>query len=344
MNKRIPIELLRQAHEYGMTENEILDICGSFSYETLVDSKNICFVMFLQDAISQNAILDILEKYNLKILLYRIISISEEDAEGVYESDLVSRRLYAWWIKRKIFNLGNTFVALVTCSDIPKEYKDIYDYLLCIKGASDPALSKKGTVRYEYRVSSKAFGFMHSSDDNISSLREALVFFSYDEIEKAVKNCLSDLYSYTPQKYDFRLKPENMQLNFYFLLYKIKNILLSNYAHLLSPELDMYLSRIYKGALCIIQRNLPFNEERKEISPLLMMEYTALDSFINEKLVRQLFWNRYDLTIICLFLKLSDERNFSKITDFLIDQLEYIGVNLDDSEKLLLRASLLFYA
>ena len=134
--------LYEEGQKYGISDPTIQLLLKDFTDTELEETKKICFIMFSPDAVARKAIDDVLFRYNLVILKHKFINLRNY-CEEVYQSDILSRRLHSWWIKNKIFNLGNTFVALVTCPNLPATSQSIYQYILSINGASDPSLCKK---------------------------------------------------------------------------------------------------------------------------------------------------------------------------------------------------------
>ncbi|GAB6991976.1 nucleoside-diphosphate kinase [Paenibacillus pini] len=321
------------------------------------ESKHISFIMFTPDALLQNAHLTIINDLNLSILLFKFVNISRTKAEQVYQKELITNNITSWWIKDKIFTKGLCCVLLVK-GNFPAEYNSLCEYLLTRKGKSDPLLRDAGTIRDMYRVSNKSFGFMHSSDDINNAIYEASVFFTMDEIKKALFSKNSEHHL---EVYSNCLKEESIFLSYYHVIYRIKEILLKEFKHTF-PEfytehttLFHLILDIYSEAKDITKRKLSFYEERILISRLLSKEREILEKVLLDKLVHDdliIMMNdlsscithmRKDALILLLDL-LSNEKKYSELDfDLLKKLLNRIPIYLDPWDELLLESSLFFY-
>ena len=146
--------------------------------------NNIDFIMFTPDSIVMNEFANVVKKYNIKILNYKCININEYEAEKIYSNELCTGKIDSWWIKKKIFSMGLTCVALITL-DIKKHNMLASDIILALKGDSDSLISSHNSIRGQYRVANKTYGFMHSSDSPKQALFESNTFFSINEIKNS---------------------------------------------------------------------------------------------------------------------------------------------------------------
>lgn len=229
--KLIYDEILAVANNYSNSDTILKILTTHIPKDLICYLKYLDFIMFSPDAILQNAHKEVIEKNGLHVLEYKFIVLNDKCVEKVYEKELVSGKINSWWIKRKIFSKGITFVAIIG-REIPSGYKYLCDYILEVKGKSDPLEYEYGSVRYEYRVSSKAFGFMHSSDDIYSIVNEALVFFDMNQICNSlerIKMLIEKPYKllYDSKALDINLKKQNIELSYYRVLYKIKKIIIN---------------------------------------------------------------------------------------------------------------------
>lgn len=364
----IETELHQRAKDLDIGYIELNKIIGGIPKELLEESHNLGFIMFTPDALIQDAATKILCKYGLYVLQYRLISISEKDAEKVYENELFRGVIYAWWIKRKIFTLGSTFVALVTWDAELHEEFSLSEYLHKIKGDSDPLLCNPNTIRYDYCVSSKAFGFMHSSDDELSVLKEAQTFFTKRDLIIALKKIKDGRekgqYFFCDDKElvtcTSKLKKKVVTLSYYQVLYNVKKLLLLKliYFHKDNQEVMMIaneLFNLYETALVITENCTTFHTEREQINKLLLLESKILNPFLkSEYILKELEFKGTNISeireklkmnlILKLIVQLTDFKHFCLLeTEPLLEELKQLDIYMDEFDELLLGASLFFY-
>jgi nucleoside diphosphate kinase len=364
----IETELCQQAEVFDISDRELTKIISGIPKELLEESHNLGFIMFTPDALIQDAATEILRKYGLFVLQYRLISMAEKDAEKVYENELFHGIIYAWWIKRKIFTLGSTFVALVTWDATLHNEASLSKYLHKIKGASDPMLCNPDTIRYDYRVSSKAFGFMHSSDDELSVIKEAQAFFTKKDLSMALeqikdgreKGKLSCCDEKELAACTSKLKKEIITLSYYQVLYNVKKLLLLKWTSFHKENQAVgaaagELFGLYESALEITDQRLAFRAERDQINELLLLELNILKPFLKpEYTLKELAFKWIDFSevrtklkltrILKLMVQLTDFKQFNLLeTEFLLEELKQLEIHMDEFDQLLLGASLFFY-
>lgn len=341
-------ELFLQAQKYKIKKSDAKQFIDIFSEKSLEYIDKLGFIMFTPDAFENDYVNQVLSYLNVEVLNYKLLCINERDAEKVYENELYLGKIDAWWIKKEIFSKGYSLVLLVKNSKADLK-KSMCEYLLSKKGKSDPSLCEEASIRGRYRVTSKAFGFMHSSDDEFSVIKEASYFFSIMEIQKAINDCKNSD-EHNIQEIFVPLKKQYNRINFYEILFGVKKLIWNNfYKEGIISENDNIKS-IYENVSKIIDMNYPFTMEKRKITPFLWKEIDFINSKkkeIKNKILKNDFTCFHSLQLIASFrllYSLADEQNFVKINlESIENDLLICNIRLDKWEYLILRASLFFY-
>ncbi|RSM50889.1 hypothetical protein DMA12_01745 [Amycolatopsis balhimycina DSM 5908] len=134
------------------------------------------------DGLMQGVHRRLLDDHGEHVVAFRFRTLDQRLAERLYLDGLVTqapeRHIRSWWIKSKLFDLGEALVLLMRH---PTD-AGFQATLTAAKGASDPRLAKTGTYRAEYRTPNKTFGLLHSSDDMLSMLYEVSVLFEPEDL------------------------------------------------------------------------------------------------------------------------------------------------------------------
>ena len=318
--------------------------------------KNIGFMMLGPDATWDTTVLDIFKTYGIQILLCKIVTITDITAEKVYQKELLAGKISSWWIKNKFFSLGPCFVALVGGS-VPHNFSSFCDYLLSIKGASDPNIRAAGTIRDQYEVPNKAFGFMHSSDDIESAMYEASLFFENYEIERSIIEYPSSIHKFDASvkmaKY-INIKRMEMNRSYVSAFYNLKTVLLQKLKaeNILPITGSQYnaIFQLYQEAYNITKTGYSYTEEKSRIIELLTKEQEILELCLKtikippDSIVSSVCNDVVLLQLVIVYYALSCHRNFNRLDGcHLIHCITANGIYLDDWDKLLLESSLFFF-
>lgn len=304
--------------------------------------ENISFLMlkpnaYLSDKISE--IISELKDNNIEVVTYKLLQLTEEHLENLY-CFIKAKYANSWWVMQKVYSLAPCLVAIV------RGEKQNYDHLSSrirnLVGSTTPIISKKGSIRYAPYSMTRIFNTIHATDDPASAIREALVFFTTDDLIAILsspnlnnaKNLLSDSnihFSNTKKITSFaRIKYELKEK----LLRKINEILIG-YRFFSDPLIEDWLNQF--GSLLskeqiIIDQTLNLREEFYRISPILNLEKMSI-IFI-DRLAEQNIRNCYRKPeflpadqqfvdklsslrqLIKLLLPLADDSIFFSINDF----------------------------
>lgn len=307
--------------------------------------NNIDFIMFTPDSIVMNEFANVVKKYNIKILNYKCININEYEAEKIYSNELCTGKIDSWWIKKKIFSMGLTCVALITL-DIKKHNMLASDIILALKGDSDSLISSHNSIRGQYRVANKTYGFMHSSDSPKQALFESNTLFSINEIknsfhklkigENVNESFFNDFILNFNYKYDL--------YNYYELLFDLKNKVLDIFIkknHISEMQIDIYdkIKLLYSNAKKVCHEKNSFKEERIQIQKYIFKENELLTDFFK---LSQTDYTE-DLSY-WLILTLSNQKKYNKVDfDKIKIVLKILKIHMNEWELLLLQSSMHFY-
>jgi len=132
------------------------------------------FVIIKPDAIRRGLMGEIIshiERKGLKIVAMRMIHMSRQQAEKLYEPH-----------KGKSFYSGLVeFMTSSPCVVMIVEGPDAVNQIRKMIGATDGKEAEPGTIRFKYGLS-KRYNLIHASDSPESFQRESRIFFSLEEI------------------------------------------------------------------------------------------------------------------------------------------------------------------
>jgi nucleoside diphosphate kinase len=110
--------------------------------------------------------------------------LTERDIEFVYAGNRPISKLTSWYIPRQLFEMG------MSCGVIfyrKEPGQTATGMMTRLKGKSQPFLNSPGQLRYDFRAANKSINLIHSSDDCESTIAEALIFFTPEEVEWALR-------------------------------------------------------------------------------------------------------------------------------------------------------------
>jgi nucleoside diphosphate kinase len=321
--------------------------------------NEIGFIMFGPDALATAAIQQICKALRVTPLLAAIVQPHPAQIEQLYARELLKGLISAWWIKGRIFNCGPSVPMLVRGT--VKSGDTLCGKLLRLKGNSDPLITGTGTIRGRYRVSSKAFGFMHSADDPFGAVRESMIFWPPDVVAKtlAQRPPARMRSARCVVKIADALFQHKTQLSFSWLIRDLKIYLCDR----VRSNPDLADNKLRDCLTRIAKLNRPRRGETRATRPALT-EWSTLRllSLKEVPLLRAIRWSLSGghrlsqgfgnqcqqsgdiagaLRLLC---QLSDVDRFNRVDgDSLVSQIVRLGFPLNDLQKLLLIASFYFY-
>jgi len=313
---------------------------------TLCKIPYMAFVVIMPDGLMQGVHQPFLEEYGKYVVAYRIRTLNQEDAERLYFDGLVTdnscRHIKSWWIKNKLFELGESIGLLLYN---PDEY-NFHKLLTERKGASDPLIVRKGAMRYNYRTPNKTFGLLHSSDDLLSMLYEIDTYFEPDDLNDFLNfqdALISEKVSHLKEYFTYF---HTARIEYYRVLYRVKSriilgILSDARMHSGIVKYCLQLLERYAEALRVVQLNPGYVQERSAISEVLAQEEQVMASM--KRQTEQLNNYRLSTLVLCL-ATLTLEAKFREADYKMLEAvLESQGVILTQFEKTVLESTLFFY-
>ena len=120
-----------------------------------------------------------LEEEGFHIAKFDVRKMKSREIDELYMF-VKNRYKESWWIMPKVFSMAPV-VPLILIGD-PMEFEHLSERLRELIGPTTPDVGKPGGMRYDLKGANRVLNIIHASDDPASALREALVFFSLDEI------------------------------------------------------------------------------------------------------------------------------------------------------------------
>lgn len=220
----------------------------------------------------------LLDEHGDHVVAFRFRTVGPRLAELLYQDGLVTRaperHIRSWWIKRKVFDLGEALILLLRHPTDHSFQATITD----AKGASDPLLAQPGSYRATYRTPNKTFGLLHSSDDLLSMLYETSVLFGTEALAHLlVRPYWGQTERAVVSGYESGVRVPRIES--YRVLYRLKRRLLAELAAagLLPPALLVRADGIYRAALDVVDANPGHAAETEAVALLLAEEQGLLD-------------------------------------------------------------------
>ncbi|MGY0288047.1 MAG: hypothetical protein DSO07_06100 [Thermoproteota archaeon] len=178
----------------------------------------------------------------------------------------------SWWIMPKVFSMAPVVPMILTGDTMGFDH--LSERLRELIGPTTPDAGRPGGMRYDLKGANRVLNIIHASDDPASALREALVFFSLEEILDVLSGGFEPLdvesREFTPE--------EPMDLRRWRVFNEIK----LEAADLLEQGRQDILSLLDKEAE-IVEMDLPVDEERESL-----MEIERAISAKAEKIRREI--------------------------------------------------------
>jgi nucleoside diphosphate kinase len=225
------------------------------------------------DGLMQGVHRRLLDEYGEQVVAFRFLVLNQRLAERLYLDGLVTRaperHIRSWWIKSRLFSLGEAMVLLMRHPEDPRFQATI----TALKGASDPMLAKPGSYREHYRTPNKTFGLLHSSDDLLSMLHEASVLFEPEELARLLTRPYWDpAHRALASGYEGGVSVRRIES--YRVLYRLKRRLLAEpaAAGVLPVPLLEAIEENYLAALDVVAADPGHIEETVTVARLLEQE------------------------------------------------------------------------
>ncbi|MGH3250062.1 MAG: nucleoside-diphosphate kinase [Trebonia sp.] len=230
------------------------------------------------DGLMQGAHRRLLDEYGEHVVAFRFRVLNQRLAERLYLDGLVTRapgrHIRSWWIKSKLFDLGEAMVLLMRH---PTD-AGFQATITALKGASDPMLAQPGSYRAHYRTPNKTFGLLHSSDDLLSMLYEASVLFEPEELAQLLTRPHWDpAHRALLSGYEGGVSVRRIES--YRVLYRLKRRLLAEpaAAGVLPVPLLEAIEENYLAALDVVAADPGHVQETMTVARLLEEERGLLD-------------------------------------------------------------------
>jgi nucleoside diphosphate kinase len=230
------------------------------------------------DGLMQGVHRRLLDEYGEQVVAFRFRVLHQRLAERLYLDGLVTRapgrHIRSWWIKSKLFSLGEALVLLLRH---PTDHR-FQATITALKGASDPMLAKPGSYRERYRTPNKTFGLLHSSDDLLSMLYEASVLFEPEELAQLLASPHWDpAHRALVSGYEGGVSVRRIES--YRVLYRLKRRLLAEpaAAGVLPVSLLEAIEENYLAALDVVAADPGHIQETVTVARLLEEERGLLD-------------------------------------------------------------------
>lgn len=230
------------------------------------------------DGLMQGVHRRLLDEHGEHVVAFRFRTLDQRLAERLYFDGLVTqtpgRHIKSWWIKSKLFDLGEALVLLLRHpTDVGFQAT-----LTALKGASDPMLAKPGTYREHYRTPNKTFGLLHSSDDLLSMVYEASVLFEPEDIAVLLTSPHWDP-AHRALVSGYECGVTVRRIESYRVLYRLKRRLLAELAAagVLPVSLLETVEENYRAALRVVAADPGHVPETLAVAQLLTDERGLLD-------------------------------------------------------------------
>lgn len=176
----------------------------SFSAERLLGKlsnfealKHIAFVIITPDSIKrgiESEVIDfILSKTRAQVCSARVKHLSDRDIEELYKytfrQKIIDHKVTFWWLMQRSFQLSPCMALLLYCDKHEEEY--FCETVLNLKGSfSVQCKPVEDTVRKHFSSLSRILAIIHSSDDILNLMREALIFFNENDFADIINKPL----------------------------------------------------------------------------------------------------------------------------------------------------------
>lgn len=162
------------------------EMCSMIKAELLPTLPRFSFIMFKPDAYMRGIIPDILAYSNQKGVYHSLFKVQKLSSEIIDRLYLFVKPKYisSWWIMEKAYDAAPCVPMLL----IGDQNGSIHlsAKIRELLGPTTPLLGGDHQIRYRFRGTHRIFNILHGTDDPATAVRESRVFFTWDEISKAL--------------------------------------------------------------------------------------------------------------------------------------------------------------
>lgn len=212
-----------------------------------------------------------LEEEGFHIAKFDVRKMKSKEIDELYMF-VKNRYRESWWIMPKVFSIAPV-VPLILTGD-PMEFSHLSERLRELVGPTTPDAGRPGGMRYDLKGANRVLNIIHAADDPASALREALVFFSLDEI--------LDVLSGGSEPLDVESKEFIPEEPLDLRRWRVFNEIKLEAADLLEQGRQDIISLLDREAE-IVEMDLPVDEERESL-----MEIERMISMKVEKMRREM--------------------------------------------------------
>jgi len=148
--------------------------------------RYISFIMLKPDAVARGLVNKILSEFHSRGIYPvkgKIVQMGSREIDELYKFVKI-KYADSWWVMPKVFRLAPCVPCIVVGD--PREYDTLSHRIRAEIGPTTPAAGGPNHMRYMFKGGNRVFNLIHAGDDPAASLREALVFFTWDEIAEVL--------------------------------------------------------------------------------------------------------------------------------------------------------------
>lgn len=152
------------------------------------DADSLVFAFFHPWTVQCGKLRPMLERIierGFRVVAFNFHRITERDVEFLYAGNRPISGSTSWFIPRQLYEMGPSCGVILHRRAAGQPAATAMAQL---KGKSQPFLNSVGQLRYDFRAPNKSINLIHSSDDWKATVSEALIFFSRQDIECALRN------------------------------------------------------------------------------------------------------------------------------------------------------------
>ena len=260
-----------------------------------------------------------LREAEFHVVDYRVTNLTAELIDELYAFVRLKYR-DSWWIMKKVYTRSPMVALLLKGS--PGSHEHLSGRLRDLLGPTTPEAGSPGHIRYDLKGVNRVLNLVHAADDPASALREALVFFSMDEVLKALTSSSEvelDRDEITPD--------EIVELSRWEIFNRVKTRAVEG----LEEGRGVVLKLLNEEA-DIVKQNLPIDEERARLMPIeveLAKWAKRAESALRDRLIKEaraeanvrrkgLVYGKLNSQLVSsrIILALSDEEEMAQMSDF----------------------------
>lgn len=331
------------------------DIVSQLTPTQRAQCDNIAFVILRPDALERLFHLGIVAYFReqgLSLVGWKHLNIDDRDIEEVYrytQHSLLERSMRPlWWLTRRMYAASPAIVTLWS-GPIPSGFQSLSQVVEGFKGPSNPALTKPGQLRFIFPAINVVLCTIHSSDTSMDALREAAIFFSMDEMRRAIDLVPEAIQRGTTEVHKQflqycalwdRVRPRSE--GFFETLVNLKTRIAARLYELSGfPRAELF--EIYATMRNLIREELSYQASAERMHVLLEHEAQVLDQFrgTHDHAVITSGSHKELIEILSMLAQHEhfDTIHFDRVRDSLLRQL----IPLDAWECIVLESSLIFH-